>query len=118
MSLSEKARTYVEIWQRVVDVQKTNGHEFMERMYNEQWVLLSDAQELVKENRILRDLLANHDDLLDKNCERKQKLQQTCGVIHSKLKFLDYEQYHGDLKQSLTPIVREINQLLEELLQK
>jgi len=43
-------------------------------------------------------------------------LQQTCDEIRAKLKFLDYEQYHGDLAQSLNPTLKEINQLLMELL--
>jgi uncharacterized coiled-coil DUF342 family protein len=58
--------------------------------------------------------LAN--DLKKERGELKQKLQTTFQEVLSKLKFLEYESYHGDLKQSLIPTLKEIDKLLAKVL--
>jgi len=81
------------------------------------YILVSVAQQEIDKLKTFRD------NAYKKWCESQAELERergfqkhTCDEIRAKLKFLDYEQYHGDLAQSLNPTLKEINQLLEGLL--
>lgn len=109
-----------------------------DRLQVEKWVRVEDARQEIDECKAswqnLKDTIPKFeakisfletrlkacnrliDEMQRERGEQKQKIKQTCDEIRSKLKFLDYEQYHGDLKQSLNPTLREINQLLGDLL--
>jgi hypothetical protein len=115
MSLKEKAKTFYELGKEWMETKLVDDRN------NEKWILVSVAQQEIDKLKTFRD------NAYKKWCESqaelerergllKQKLRQTCDEIRSKLKFLDYEQYHGDLAQSLNPTLKEINQLLMELL--
>ena len=47
----------------------------------------------------------------------KKALGIICHKIRVNLNMLDYERYHGDLNQSITPILREIRKSLDEILE-
>jgi len=137
-SLKQKAKTFYELGKEWMKTKVDDS------INNEKWIRLEDAQQEIDDCRTswqnLKDTIPKFDhkisflenqiksdnELIEisqrarHELERergllKQKLRQTCDEIRSKLKFLDYEQYHGDLKQSLNPTLREINQLLEGL---
>jgi hypothetical protein len=83
------------------------------------YILVSVAQQEIDKLKTFRDNA--YKKWCDSQAELERErglLKQTCDEIRSKLKFLDYEQYHGDLKQSLNPTLKEIHQLLEELLRE
>ena len=115
--------------------------EEIQEISKRKWVLVSDAQQEIDDCRTswqnLKDTIPKFDhkisflenqiksdnELIEISQRARHELERECGLlkqtcdeIRSKLKFLDYEQYHGDLAQSLNPTLKEINQLLEGLL--
>ena len=143
-SLKQKAKTGFEIETEIGSLrcmnvgtakQKIGRDKRLQTLLEEKWVLVSVAegylqvaqQEIAMQVEKAKDPLQIKINALQlailsiykpksEGLERERGLQKhTCDEIRAKLKFLDYEQYHGDLAQSLNPALREINQLLEGL---